>query len=247
MTTKTDQDLFRPYAPPANVVATLQRVRRMNMPPKVGKEFLLGAGITSNTVTRVLAALKFLELVDDEDRPTDSLRALASCPDEEYKQLLELTIRTAYASDFVNIDPTVDSQQKIIDTFQRYTPKSQHSRQVMLLLGLCREAGMTVVDSPRERPMQQHSKTNRTRSQSRADDSRTHGTASRPREVVPPQSAGLLFGVTEEDIAALDDKEFDEVWSALGKVARARTRAARDRSVAQHPTYDKEEEDTDEQ
>jgi hypothetical protein len=34
----------------------------------------------------------------------------------------------------------------------------------------------------------------------------------------------LLFGVTEDDIAVLSDDEFDEVWAALGKVARARSR-----------------------
>jgi hypothetical protein len=35
---------------------------------------------------------------------------------------------------------------------------------------------------------------------------------------------GLLFGDSNEDIAALDEAEFQEVWAALGKVARARAR-----------------------
>jgi hypothetical protein len=29
-----------------------------------------------------------------------------------------------------------------------------------------------------------------------------------------------MFGVTQSDIAALDETEFSEVWAALGKVAR---------------------------
>jgi pantothenate synthetase len=182
----------------------------------------------------VSAALKFLELVDAEDRPTDALRALASCPEEEYKQLLEQTIRTAYASDFENIDPTVDPQQKIVDTFKRYTPKSQHSRQVMLLLGLCREAGMAVVDAPRERKMQQRGKTNRTTAQPRqASGSTASRTMGQPAPGVPPQISGLLFGVTEDDIAVLNEKDFDEVWSALGKVAKARAKATRERLAVQ--------------
>ena len=42
----------------------------------------------------------------------------------------------------------------------------------------------------------------------------------------PPAAAtGLLFGVTEDDVAALDESEFSEVWMALGKVARARAKA----------------------
>ena len=41
---------------------------------------------------------------------------------------------------------------------------------------------------------------------------------------LPRFEAGLLFGVTEGDIAALAEDEFAEVWTALGKVARARAR-----------------------
>jgi hypothetical protein len=36
----------------------------------------------------------------------------------------------------------------------------------------------------------------------------------------------LLFGVTESDIAVLTEDEFADVWNALGKVARARSRAS---------------------
>jgi hypothetical protein len=46
-----------------------------------------------------------------------------------------------------------------------------------------------------------------------------------------------LFGVTESDIAALDDTEFAEVWAALGKVARAR---ARSRSGSADPVEEAE-------
>lgn len=38
-------------------------------------------------------------------------------------------------------------------------------------------------------------------------------------------SDGILFGLTENDAAILSDEDFDAVWSALGKVARARAKA----------------------
>jgi len=44
--------------------------------------------------------------------------------------------------------------------------------------------------------------------------------------VEPAPSDGLLFGVTVDDIAALPDEDFQTVWEALGKVARARARSA---------------------
>ena len=233
MPNDVNQGLARPYAPPANVIAVLQRVRRMNMPAKIGREFLLGAGITDNIVPRVSSALVFLGLVDTDYAPTDKLRALASCTEDEYKQLLEQTIRTAYASDFQNINPSVDAQQTIIDTFQRYTPKSQHTRQVMLFLGLCREAGIEVVDSPRERRMQQGGKVNRTRKQPHTPVASDIGSTRRQAGgVTSPEIGGLLFGVTEDDIAALPADEFNEVWAALGKVALARATSKRMTSQA---------------
>ncbi len=225
MVTKKVDELFRPYAPPANVVATLQRVRRMNMPAKISREFLVGASISGNIVPRVSAALRFLGLIGAEDEPTDALKALASGTEDEYKQLLEQTIRTAYATDFENIDPGTDSQQKIIDTFQRFTPKSQHMRQVMLLLGLCREAGMTVFDAPRDRQMQPRGTTKRTQPTVQTKTSVDTGRRETPR----PPNSGLLFGVTEDDIADLPTEEFDEVWAALGKLALARSKAKRNR------------------
>ena len=36
---------------------------------------------------------------------------------------------------------------------------------------------------------------------------------------------GTIFSITEDDIAALNDEEFDDIWGALGRVARARARA----------------------
>ena len=144
---------FRPYAPPANVIAVLRRLRRMDIPSQVGRAFLEATGVTEGVVPRVAAALRFLGLIDDSDKPTDSLRALATGTEQEYRQLLQQVIRTAYAEHFENVDPTADSQEHIVHAFHEYTPKSQHGRQVMLFLSLCREAGMEVPNCPRERSM----------------------------------------------------------------------------------------------
>ena len=222
MVAQNDADaLFRPYAPPANVVAVLQRIRRMNMPPRITREFMSGAGISPNIISRVVACLRFLGLTNHSEEPTEHLAALASATDDEYRQLLEQVIRTAYQEDFANINPATDLQPNIISAFQKYTPRSQHQRQVMLFLGLCREAGMDVADSPRERKMQA------SRPRRAEQGGKTPGVATIERKHQPDRSGaeGLMFGVTEEDIAALSDEEFDTVWDALGTVARARAKA----------------------
>ena len=212
--------LFRPYAPPANMQAFLHRLRRMNMPPGITRDLLKTIGISENIIPRLFATLRFLELITDRDEPTDTLRGLAGSTEDEYHQLLEKTIRSAYADDFQRIDPSRDTQERVMNAFQRYTPRSQHSRQVMLFLGLCREAGIPTVDVPRRRGM-------RGKSQSLA----STGKAVLPRpsknnignggRTTQAQRDGLyatsqFLGITLEDAAHLTEDDFWEVWNSVG-------------------------------
>src|SRR5262249_35610932 len=145
--------------------------------------------------------------------------------------LLTAAIRNAYAEDFERVDPAEDTQAKIVDAFRRYERRSQTDRMVMLFLGLCREAGIPDRDAPRKRAMQPPA-----REQSKPASGSRPATRAGPRQ--PPSQrhervsqaapSSQLFGITESDIAVLDDADFDEVWAALGKVARARARAHAD-------------------
>jgi hypothetical protein len=245
---------FRPYAPPGTSVAVLQRLRRMNTPARLSREFLRGAGVSENLIPRILATLRFLSLVVGEDEPTDTLRALASSPDDEYRKLLEQVVRTAYREDFENINPAEDPQSTIISAFQRYQPSSQHDRQVMLFLGLCREAGIAVLDAPRERPLA----AKRTQTKKAV---RPKAITATPEPLVvktniptpgisvgSPSTDGLPLGITFEDMEAWGD-DFDQVWAALGTVARAQAKArAKQRAAASVPaTVGREEEAVDDE
>ena len=217
--------LFRPYAPPANMQAFLQRIRRMNMPPKVTREILKGIGISENIVPRVLSTLRFLQLISDSDEPTDVLRGLAGSTEDEYRQLLERTIRSAYSDDFQTIDPSKDPQEVIMNAFQKYTPRSQHSRQVMLFLGLCREAGLATVDVPRRREMRSRTTGRRTTRSATAQNQPQQAEAARTpiangatlrREALPEPTQFL--GLSLEDAAYMREDDFWDVWNALGTV-----------------------------
>lgn len=214
----------RPYAPPSNVIAVFKRARSRNLPDHVNADFLNLAGVstTGSIGRRVAYALRFLGLTQDDGKPTDVLRAISAASEAEYKELLAAAITSAYADDFKRIDPANDSQATIVDAFRRYEPRSQTARMVMLFLGLCREAGIPVQDAPRKRAMQSPARES-SRSVSRPS----------PRQPARPQQrrtaastvGNQLFGITESDIAVLDESDFNEVWAALGKVARARARA----------------------
>jgi hypothetical protein len=231
----------RPYGAAANVIGVLARARTRNLPDVVNDDFLRISGVPEVVFGRVSEALRFLDLVGEDNSPTEKLREIARAAEEPYRVALARTVREAYQEDFSNVDPGQDGQQQIIDWFRRYEPRSQTARMVMLFLGLCREAGIPVKEAPRERKMQGKSR------QGKVPSVRSRGSSSPAGRgsggSTPDPSPGTLFGVTESDIAALDEQDFAEVWAALGKVARAR---ARTNQRSSEPA-DREQESADEE
>jgi hypothetical protein len=212
--------LFRPYAPPANMQAFLQRIRRMNMPQGITRDLLKAIGISENIIPRLFATLRFLALITDKDEPTDVLRGLAGSTEDEYRQLLERTIRKAYADDFQSTDPSKDPQERIMNAFQRYTPRSQHSRQVMLFLGLCREAGIPTLDVPRRRGMRGRSQSQRPAGAAVAQRTIQHQNGSNDQtnqwQRNGQNTSTQFLGITLEDAALMPEEDFWGVWEAVG-------------------------------
>lgn len=143
----------RPYAPPSNVVAVLRRLRSRNLPERIDLDYLRDSGIGEGTVHRVLFAIRFLGLIGAAGEPTPALRAIHTSTDEEYREMLAGRMREAYADVFNSVDPSEDSQERIVNVFRRYTPASQRSRMVIFFLGMCKEAGIPTLDAPRQRSM----------------------------------------------------------------------------------------------
>jgi hypothetical protein len=233
----------RPYAPPSNVIAVIQRARSRNLRDRIDGDFMRLAGVPDRAHNRVAVALRFLGLIDEGRRPTDILRALAAAREEEYRDLLGTAIRNAYQEDFERVDPAEDTHATIVDAFKPYEPRSQTDRMVMLFLGLCREAGIPVSEAPRERRMKSPTGTRASRPATRPSE-RPPGAAVTPRHGVTPPTpapAGLLFGVTDDDIALLGDDQFEQVWRALGVVARTRAQAHHQRAREEEQSSDDDE------
>ena len=240
---------FRPYAAPSNVTSVINRARTRNLPETINNDFLRIAGVPEQAYSRVLQALRFLGLIHEDGRPSDIFDALAGASDSQYRELLEKVVRDAYRSEFNVVDPGQDPQPKIIDAFQPYKPRSQINRMAMLFMSLCREAGIPVLDVPRDRKMKE-AQPRRTRVAVRREAKSINTTDRRARErtIVESPAGTLLFGLTEEDVGALEEDEFQEVWSAVGKVARARARAkiqAREKEASREADV-KEREDKEE-
>lgn len=214
----------RPYASPANVIVVLERARTRNLPEVINNDFLRISGIPEAVFGRVSNALRFLNLIHEDGRPTPRFSELAAAPEAEYREKLARIVREAYRTELAAIDPTQDTQARIADAFRRYEPRSQTKRMVTLFLGLCREARIPVLDAPRER----HIREGRLRTASSGQQLRGTTGVDSPLPPLTPQTRetpSQLFSITEYDVAILDESEFAEVWTALGKVARARARA----------------------
>lgn len=226
----------RPYTPPSNVTGVLQRLRSRNLPDRVDAEYLRDAGVPEGTITRTLFALEFLGLVE-EGEPTQALRSIAISTDEEYQAILSGLVRQAYEDVFKVIDPAQDSQDRIVNFFRRYTPASQRDRMVIFFLGMCREAGIPTLDAPRQRSSAAQPKLRTAKGEPRSPrralpaPKTERGAKRQEPEFERPANDGArgqtLFGIMESDIALLEEQEFNEVWAALGRVARARARAQR--------------------
>ena len=149
----TEPDTNRPYAPPSNVTALLERLRSRNLPERIDVDYLLDAGISKGTVTRALFGMRFIGLIGEAGEPTEALRTINQSTDDEYRTVLAGLIGEAYVEVFNSVDPGTEPHASILNVFRRYTPASQRNRMVIFFLGMCREAGIPVQDVPRQRRM----------------------------------------------------------------------------------------------
>lgn len=225
-------DNYRPYAAVANVQAVLDRVRNRNMPSAIDATYIRAAQVPEKSIGRVRDALRFLDFVHADGTPTQRLQAYAVAAvalGEQKQDLLAAAVRDSYRADFERIDPAQDAQDVIVDAFSPYAPKSQRIRMVMLFLGLCRFAGIPVMDAPRDRSM---TAVKPKRKLASNDVKKSSGRPTQSEKLTTAQPihrrpGDIVFGITEYDIALLAEDDFNEVWAALGKVARARSGAAR--------------------
>ena len=227
----------RPYASTTSVLAVLHRLRSRNLPEAIGNEFYEICGLSEQSFGRTRDALLFLQLIDAEGRPTERLSRMAAETDDDYRSHLEEAIRGAYADALSMVSPESDAPAQIQDWFRRYQPRSQTRKMAGLFLGLCKEAGMPVRELPRQNNARQN-KSRKSSASSKRGTSVNHRRGTLPdrkstSDVTddlrrPSRSEDIMaFGITAQDLAALAESEFDQVWAALGKVAKARANSLR--------------------
>ena len=237
----TKSSLHRPYAPTSSVIAFCQRARSRNLPDRVSEEFFQLAGVRGQSARRARQALAFLGLLDEDGTPTKLLHDLAVAPGEDWRGHLQEAVQTSYADDLANVDPAKDDPATLRGWFQRYEPRSQTGPMTSLFIGLCREGGMEVLDPPRPQSAGRRPTTKKRARTSSSDpgSSQDSPSADSPLAQGEPAPKGEaastsgLLNITPEMIGELNDDEFEQVWSALGVVARAHARLAQDKEASE--------------
>jgi hypothetical protein len=131
-----------PYAPPSAVLDLIMRHRTRGLPAPVSAEVLSRSGIPESLISRTLQALKTLDLLSDDDKPTATLEGLRLASETEFRDRLAEWLNAAYADILNFVDPAVADETALRDAFRAYSPIGQQNRMVTLFSGLYAAAGI---------------------------------------------------------------------------------------------------------
>jgi len=141
-----------PYAPTASVVKVLETYRQTGLGGgKLTTATLARMGFGVEIARRVLQSLRMLNLLNDDNEPTDNLLAFKQASSTEYKDVLKALLFDMYSPVFsVLPDPGGKTLQEVEDAFRTFKPDSLRKRMVSLFLGLCEYAG--IIEQSQARP-----------------------------------------------------------------------------------------------
>ena len=156
--TRTLSENFTPYTSIGNMLLILNQIKKGWVPSLVDKGEMERVGITAGNVSRTISALGYFGLTDENDKPTDTWKAIATSTSNDYPKVLEGILRNAYPSIFqLHPNPADATDVELDNAFAKSEPLNQRSRMVSLFRGLCQEAGLIAGD-PITRDRNQNSK-----------------------------------------------------------------------------------------
>ena len=131
---------YAPYAPAVNIVSLLNRLREKSWPDVLSHQELVRMSLPEESTPRIVRALKFLGLINDDGRQTERAERLRRATDDEYPELLADLLRATYTEVFTACDPSTASDKELHNAFRFYDPQGQRASMVRLFMGLCQEA-----------------------------------------------------------------------------------------------------------
>jgi hypothetical protein len=136
--------LIPPYGPTRGTLQSLQLLRRTT-PVRIDSDFLRVNRIAPGNEYKVVGALKFLGLIDDDGRPTESSRMLKT-KGATYTLALQDIVRTAYSGAFNKLKPNQITRDSIYNHFvtEGGLGAEMATKATRFLIRLCRLAEIEI-------------------------------------------------------------------------------------------------------
>lgn len=106
MADKTEKKLIPAYLGFASFVNFINGLRETGIPLKIDRSVL--PKVSGSQFSSTMAALRFLRLVDEDDKPTKTMQELVHAPDNSRKPLYEGILKEAYSFLFADPDFHLD-------------------------------------------------------------------------------------------------------------------------------------------
>lgn len=209
-----------PYAPASAILEVVDRYRNRGLQSPITAEVLGRIGISDSLIPRTLQALRTLDLIEEDGKPTPTLDGLRLAAEAEFKKHLEGWLKSAYAPVFSFVDPSKDGETRIRDAFRGYNPAAQQARMVSLFTGLCAAAGLIAekaIPTPRNHPARATSSVTPKQRNAVAAQASKRAAATLNAYGLPPAIAGLVESLPspEEGWTAPERDKFLTTFKAV--------------------------------
>jgi len=201
-----DQGLTLPYGPTKGMMQALQLMRK-STPAKVDGSFLRLNKIAPGNEYKVIGALRFLGIIDEDGKPTDNSRLLKT-KGAPFTSALQDIIRTAYKDLFHRFDGSKYSHDDIYNHFvtEHYLGTEMAAKTTRFFIQLCQLAEIDLGFNGNEKPSNGSIKSpNGSRKQDLG-----HGQI----QTVMPNQFPLILALTPE-MAAMDTDQLAQFFKKL--------------------------------
>jgi hypothetical protein len=136
--------LIPPYGPSRGTLQALQLLRRTT-PTRIDSDFLRVNKIAPGNEYKVVGALRFLDLIDEDGRPTESSRLLKT-KGATYTLALQDIVRNAYSGVFHKMKPKEITRDGIYNYFvtEGGLGAEMATKATRFLIKLCRLAEIEI-------------------------------------------------------------------------------------------------------
>jgi hypothetical protein len=203
--------LIPPYGPTRGTLQSLQLLRRTT-PPRIDSDFLRVNKIAPGNEYKVVGALRFLGLIDDEGRPTDSSRLLKT-KGPTYTLALQDIVKNAYSGVFHKLKLKDITRDGIYNYFvtEGGLGAEMATKATRFLIRLCRLAEIEIVPDAAQ-PSQRAKRRTRSQRQAYRQPAAASATGDNGQTILP--SLPFVLALTPE-IAQMDVEQLTDLFRKL--------------------------------